>query len=47
MTIPIAILMGLYMRFFRPHKILEVSVIGFILLIIAIYAGKYVSLDPN
>ncbi len=47
MTIPIAILMGLYMRFFRPHKILEVSVIGFILLIIAIYAGKYVSLDPK
>ena len=32
MTIPIAILMGLYLRHFRPGRILEVSVIGFVLL---------------
>lgn len=42
MTIPIAILMGIYMRFLRPGKIGEASVIGFTLLILALYFGNYV-----
>ncbi|MDO7253534.1 carbon starvation CstA family protein [Helicobacter cappadocius] len=46
MTIPIAILMGVYMRFIRPGRVGEASVIGFVLLMIALYYGRYVSSDP-
>lgn len=38
-TIPIALLMGIYMRFIRPGRIAEISVIGFILLMAAIIYG--------
>ncbi len=41
-TIPIAILMGVYTRFIRPGKIAEMSVIGFILLMLAILGGGWV-----
>ncbi|WP_284229275.1 carbon starvation CstA family protein [Arenivirga flava] len=43
MTIPIAIFMGLYLRFIRPGRITEVSVIGFVLLMAAIIAGGWVA----
>ncbi|WP_121021449.1 carbon starvation CstA family protein [Helicobacter vulpis] len=46
MTIPIAILMGLYMRFLRPGKVLESSLLGFALLMGAISYGKVVANDP-
>ncbi|PRM88791.1 carbon starvation protein A [Aliarcobacter cryaerophilus] len=46
MTIPIAIFMGLYMRYFRPGKVGEASVIGFILLILAIHYGSVIAADP-
>jgi len=46
MTIPIAILMGLYLRHFRPGRILEVSVMGFALLLLAIWVGGMVAADP-
>ncbi|RRQ02951.1 carbon starvation CstA family protein, partial [Corynebacterium bovis] len=42
MTIPIALVMGVYLRFVRPGKVLEVSVLGFVLLLAAIVAGGYV-----
>ena len=42
MTIPIAIFMGLYLRYFRPGRITEVSIIGFVLLLLAIVAGGWV-----
>jgi carbon starvation protein len=42
MTIPIALLMGFYLRVLRPGKVLEVSVIGVALLLFAIVAGKWV-----
>ncbi len=42
-TIPIAILMGLYSRFLRPHRVLEMSAIGFVLLMAAIVFGQTVS----
>ncbi len=45
MTIPIAIVMGLYMRFFRT-RVLESSLLGFVLLMLAIYYGKVVANDP-
>jgi carbon starvation protein len=46
MTIPIALLMGVYLRFVRPGRILEVSVIGLVLLLLAIWLGGKVATDP-
>ena len=46
MTIPIALLMGIYMRFIRPGRVLEGSIIGFVLLIIALWSGQFVSESP-
>src|SRR5580704_4420865 len=43
MTIPIALLMGLYLRRFRPGKVLEVSALGFVLVMLAIWGGQWVS----
>ena len=43
LTIPIAIFMGIYLRFLRPGKVNEVSIIGVILLVLAIISGKYVA----
>lgn len=43
MTIPIAIFMGLYLRYIRPGKVMEISVIGFGLLMLAIVAGGWVA----
>ena len=39
MTIPIALFMGCYLRFLRPGKVTEVSIIGFVLLMAAIIGG--------
>jgi len=46
-TIPIAMLMGIYTRFLRPGRIAEMSVIGFVALMAAIYFGKTVSENPT
>jgi carbon starvation protein len=43
MTIPIALLMGLYLRRIRPGRVLEVSVLGFILVLLAIWGGQWIS----
>lgn len=45
-TIPIAMFMGIYSRYFRPCAIGEVSLIGFVLLMLSIVAGQYVQEDP-
>ncbi|WP_051526576.1 carbon starvation CstA family protein [Alkanindiges illinoisensis] len=45
-TIPIALLMGIYMRYLRPGKIAEVSIIGFVLMMLAIIYGGNVAADP-
>ncbi|WP_287496505.1 carbon starvation CstA family protein [Pandoraea sp. CB10b_02] len=42
LTIPIALFMGVYTRFIRPGRIGEVSVIGFVMLMAAIYFGQNV-----
>lgn len=42
MTIPIALLMGCYLRFLRPGRVAEVSIIGFVLLLTAVAAGAWV-----
>jgi carbon starvation protein len=46
-TIPIAILMGIYLRFIRPGKIGEISVIGFVLLMAAIIFGGDIAASPT
>lgn len=43
MTIPIAIFMGLYLRFLRPGRVSEVSLIGVALLLLAVVSGNWVS----
>ncbi|MGO1885251.1 MAG: carbon starvation CstA family protein [Citricoccus sp.] len=43
MTIPIALFMGVYLRFVRPGRIAEVSLIGFVLLMAAIVGGGWVA----
>src|SRR6202451_3464905 len=43
MTMPIALLMGVYLRRIRPGKVLEVSAMGFVLVLGAIWGGQYVS----
>jgi carbon starvation protein len=45
-TMPIAVFMGLYLRFIRPGKVLEVSAIGFVLVMAAIIAGQWVAESP-
>ncbi|MGA4690418.1 carbon starvation CstA family protein [Rhodococcus sp. AB351] len=43
MTIPIALFMGVYLRYLRPGKVAEVSLIGVVLLLVAIIAGGWVA----
>jgi len=47
MTIPIALLMGLYLRRLRPGKVLETSVLGFVLVMLAIWGGQWASQTPS
>ena len=42
MTIPIALFMGCYLRYLRPGRVTEVSVIGFVLLMLAVASGNWV-----
>ena len=46
-TIPVALFMGVYLRYLRPGRIGEVSVIGFVLLMLAIFGGQAVSQNPE
>jgi carbon starvation protein len=43
LTIPIALLMGFYLRYLRPGRVLEASVIGFLFVLLSIFAGQWVS----
>src|SRR3989454_7663869 len=47
MTIPIALLMGLCLRRLRPGKVLETSVLGFVLVMLAIWGGQWASQTPS
>jgi len=42
-TMPIAVFMGVYLRYWRPGKVLECSLIGFLLVLAAIFGGQSVS----
>ncbi len=47
MTIPIALLMGVYLRYLRPGRVLEASVLGFLCVMLAIFGGKWVSVSSH
>ncbi|OJT26113.1 carbon starvation protein A [Archangium sp. Cb G35] len=47
MTIPIALLMGVYLRYLRPGRVLEVSILGFVLLMLSIWLGGLVAEAPS
>jgi carbon starvation protein len=42
-TMPVALFMGLYLRYWRPGKVLECSAVGFALVIGAVFGGQWVS----
>jgi carbon starvation protein len=43
MTIPIALLMGVYLRYVRPGRVMEASALGFLLVVLGIFGGQWVS----
>lgn len=45
-TVPIALFMGIYMRYIRPGRVGEVSAIGIILLVLSIWFGGVIAHDP-
>ena len=47
LTIPIAMLMGVYMRWLRPGRVLEASAMGLVLLALSLYAGRWVAGQPD
>jgi len=46
-TMPVALLMGLYLRYWRPGKVLECSALGFLLVMASIYAGQLVAASAS
>ncbi len=46
-TIPIAILMGLYMQYWRPGDVAGASILGVALLVVGIIAGPYIVENPT
>jgi carbon starvation protein len=47
MTIPIALLMGVYLRYLRPGKVLEASILGFVFVMLAVFGGQWASHSPT
>src|SRR5450432_671512 len=45
-TIPAAIIVGLYLRFWRPGRVLEGSILGFALLALALVGGGWIDHQP-
>src|SRR5579871_6208295 len=47
MTIPIAILLGVYLRFLRPGRVLEASLLGVGLVLFVVVAGQWVAASAS
>ncbi|MES2525010.1 MAG: carbon starvation CstA family protein [Gemmatimonadota bacterium] len=47
LTVPIAMLMGGYLRWIRPGAVLEATAIGLVLLALSLQAGKWVAASPE
>jgi carbon starvation protein len=46
-TLPIAVFMGIYLRFIRPGRVLEVSTVGVVLLLLSVWFGRYFHEVPS
>jgi carbon starvation protein len=46
-TMPIAVLMGLYLRYWRPGKVLECSAIGFVLVVASVFGGQWIAASSS
>jgi carbon starvation protein len=46
-TMPVALFMGLYLRYWRPGKVLECSAIGFVLVLASIFGGRFVGASAS
>jgi carbon starvation protein len=46
-TLPIAVFMGIYLRYIRPGRVLEVSAIGVGLLLLSVWYGRHFQEDPT
>ncbi len=46
MSMPIAVLMGFYLRFWRPGRVIEATIIGLGLLLFAVVSGEWVAASP-
>ncbi|HEV7367257.1 MAG TPA: carbon starvation CstA family protein [Gemmatimonadales bacterium] len=46
-TIPVAVLMGFWMKVWRPGRTLEASLLGVVLLLLALVGGRYVAASPT
>src|SRR5687767_6597805 len=47
LTIPIALLMGVYLRWIRPGRVLEATALGLILLVLSLFVGQWVAENPT
>jgi carbon starvation protein len=47
LTIPIALFLGVYLRWVRPYRVLEATAIGVVLLLFALLAGRWVAEQPT
>ena len=47
LTIPVALLMGVYLRWLRPGRVLEASAIGIVLIIASLFVGQWASTQPT
>ncbi len=47
LTVPIALFMGSYLRFVRPGRVIEATMMGLVMLVGALYAGKYAAAHPT
>ncbi len=46
-TVPIALFMGIYLRWLRPGRVIEASLLGLVLLFLAIVGGAQVAASPS
>ena len=47
LIIPIAMLLGIYLRYLRPGRVREASLIGFVMVMGAVIGGRYVAGSPT
>src|SRR5205809_3286179 len=47
MTVPIALLMGVYLRYWRPGRVLEASLLGIVMIVFVVVAGRWVAAAPS